>query len=146
VSGSGSLFGQRMTHARGCVSDTLPWGSNPTSPPAGRQDGGYGAVHVPSSVVAVRYADSERWRWLATHTLTWSRACASRGGSRGVHVVDLFRSLFLLGALSGTINNGICSPPVSAGPWSERSAGSSEPEQVRPSRAGGAGPVPAMGT
>ena len=33
-------FGQRMTHARGGVSDTLPWGSNPASPPAGRQDGG----------------------------------------------------------------------------------------------------------
>ena len=33
-------FGQRMTLAQGCVSDTLPWGSNPASPPAGRQDGG----------------------------------------------------------------------------------------------------------
>ena len=29
-----------------------------------------GAVHVPSSVGALRYADSERRRWLATHTLT----------------------------------------------------------------------------
>jgi hypothetical protein len=45
------LFGQRMTHARGCASDTLPWGSNPTSPP---QDGRM-------AVVGCRSRAKQRW-------------------------------------------------------------------------------------
>jgi hypothetical protein len=91
-----------------------------------------------NSVGAVRYADSGRWRWSATHTLTRGRACASRGGSHGVHAVDLCRSLYLLGTLSGTITNGGCSPPLSAGPWSERQAGSVGPEPGGPAGRRGA--------
>ena len=145
-----------MAHARGCVSDTLPCGSNPASPPPRRQLAVVGRRSRANSVGAVRYADSERWRRLATPTLTRSalqwweprpgweprgacRACAPRGGSRGyLHVAALCRWLYLPGALSGTITNGGCSPPWSAGPWSERRAGSVGPAPGGPAGRRGA--------
>jgi hypothetical protein len=44
------------------------------------------------------------------------RACASRGARCGVIVADRCRPVYLLGALPGTMTNGGCSPPTSAGP------------------------------
>ncbi len=126
------MFGQRMTHARGCASDTLPWGTDPTSPPAGRQDGGcwvpltckqpWGCAvcrQRAPEVVGHSHADSGSGVRLA------GRCC-------GVHVVDLCKSLYLLGAILAHSTNGVCSPPLSSRPWSERRAGSVGPEPGGP--------------
>jgi hypothetical protein len=75
-----------------------------------------GAVHVPSSVGALRCADSGRRRWLTTHTLTRGRACASRGGSRGVHVAGRPSSGACWSYRSPT-TNGI-SPRIERALWS----------------------------
>jgi hypothetical protein len=58
------LLGQRMTHARGGVIDTLPMGIEPN--PVLRQDGSWRLLNAvlagcANSIGAVRYADSERW-------------------------------------------------------------------------------------
>ena len=144
------LFGQRMTHARGGVSDTLPWGSNPAKS-SGRTAGWrlLGAVHVPSSVGALRCADSGRRRWMATHTLTRGRACASRGGRCGVQVasrqvvvpVRSYRSPTTTG-----ISSRIARTLQGRSRVGRRAQGGSREGQVSPSQAGGAGPILDVGT
>ncbi len=76
----GVCFGQRMTLARGCVSDTLPWGSNPTSPPAlDRQDGRIAVVGCRSRAKQRRCIAMCRQRAPEvvghSHADSWSGVC-----------------------------------------------------------------------
>ena len=108
-----------------------------------------GAVHVPSGVGALRCANSGRRRWLATHTLTRGRACASRGGRCGVQVASRQVVVPVRSCRSPT-TNGISSrierTLQGRSRVGRRAQGGSREGQVSPSQAGGAGPILDVGT